>query len=225
MKLFSSEHQFAYPWEQVTAANWLKYPNEVSTHVIGVDVLRREVDPSSGILTTERLLTCEQAIPGWLRHLVGGASRSYVREISLVDPKQKTLTMRSCNLTMCNLLRVHETCIYSPATDGSSTTFTQTAEITAYASWKKICDKIEDWSVERFGQNAIKGRTGFEGVLQLFSKIQEGGKLIDEVAGKGGKLIDEVTDKTSIVLSEVTDKTSSVLSEVTENVKRSIFKP
>lgn len=212
MKLFSSEHQFAYPWEQVTAANWQKYPNEVSTHVVGVDVLRREVDPSTGILTTERLLTCEQAIPSWLRPLVVGNSRSYVREISLVDPHRKTLTMRSCNLTMCNLLRVHETCVYSPSKDGSSTKFTQMAEITAYASWKKICDKIEDWSVERFGQNAIKGRTGFEGVLLLFSKLQEGGKLIDEV-----------TDKTTSVFSEVTDKTTSVLSGVTENVKKNIF--
>lgn len=54
MKIFSNSCDFYYPWEQVTAANWQKYPNEMSTHVVAVDVLRRELDPTSQILTDRK---------------------------------------------------------------------------------------------------------------------------------------------------------------------------
>ena len=36
------------------------------------------------------------------------AHSQYVREISIIDPKKKTLTMRSQNLTMSNILSVEE---------------------------------------------------------------------------------------------------------------------
>lgn len=177
MKIFSTEHCFEYPWEQVSAANWKKYPNEMSTHVIAVDVLRREIDSQSGVLRTERLITCKQAIPSWVLALVGGSDVSYVREVSEVDPRAKTLTLRSVNLTMNTLLSVYETVVYSPnpKDPANSTSFTQEAQITAYASFRRLCNKIEDWSVDRFHQNAKLGKAGFESVLQkVAQKVQEG---------------------------------------------------
>lgn len=178
MKIFSSQHTFDYSWEQVSTANWKKYPNEVSTHVVAVDVLRREVDPVTGVLRTERLITCKQAIPKWILAMVGGTNVSYVREVSEVDPKAKTLTLRSVNLTMNNLLSVFETVVYKPdpVNPLSSTLFQQEAQITAYASFKRICNKIEDWSVERFNQNAQLGKAGFDSVLQkIYERVQECG--------------------------------------------------
>lgn len=177
MKIFSSNHTFDYSWEQVSTANWKKYPNEVSTHVVAVDVLRREVDAKTGILTTERLITCQQSIPKWMLTLVGGTNISYVREVSEVDPIKKTLTLRSVNLTMNNLLSVYETVVYKPdpVNPSMSTLFQQEAQITAYATFKRVCNKIEDWSVERFNQNAAKGKAGFDGVLQkIYARVQEG---------------------------------------------------
>lgn len=177
MKIFSSQHQFSYSWEHVSSANWKKYPNEMSTHVVAVDVLRREIDPRSGVLTTERLITCKQAIPKWIMALVGGTDVSYVREVSEVNPHTRTVTMRSVNLTMNNLLSVYETVVYrpDPARPNTSTLFEQEAQITAYASFRRLCSKIEDWSVERFNQNAKLGRAGFESVLQqVTQKVQEG---------------------------------------------------
>lgn len=177
MKIFSSQHEFNYSWEQVSAANWKKYPNEMSTHVVAVDVLRREIDSQTGVLRTERLITCQQAIPRWILALVGGSNVSYVREVSEVDPKTKVLTLRSVNLTMNNLLSVYETVVYSPdpLNPKSSTIFRQEAQITAYASLKRICNKIEDWSVERFNQNAKLGKAGFDSVLnKIYEKVHEG---------------------------------------------------
>lgn len=177
MKIFSSDHTFNYSWEQVSAANWKKYPNEMSTHVVAVDVLRREIDSKTGVLRTERLITCKQAIPSWILALVGGNNVSYVREVSEVDPKLKTLTLRSVNLTMNSLLSVYETVVYAPnaADPHNSTDFSQEAQITAYASFKRLCNKIEEWSVDRFHQNALLGKEGFESVLQkVTQRVQDG---------------------------------------------------
>ncbi|EMG47439.1 Protein MSF1 [Candida maltosa Xu316] len=184
MKLFESEHFFNYPWDQVTAANWQKYPNELSTHVISVDILNREIinddnnNNNNKILRTERLIGCKQPIPKWLSFIVGGASVSYVREVSEVDLINKVLIMKSMNLTMNNLLLVKETVIYKPDEDliNNRTIFNQSAEITAFASLSKLCDKLEDWSIERFGQNAKTGKLAFESVLnKLTEKWEENG--------------------------------------------------
>ncbi len=177
MKIFSNQYLLDYSWNQVSVANWKKYPNEKSTHVVAVDILRRELNNETGVLTTERLITCKQAIPKWVFALVGGTNISYVREVSEVDPKAKSVVMRSINLTMSNLLGVYEIVTYTPDPEDPErkTIFKQEAQITAYASMRRICNKIEEWSVDRFGHNAKLGKIGFESVLQkVTEKVQEG---------------------------------------------------
>lgn len=205
MKLFESEHYFEYPWEQVTAANWQKYPNELSPHVVSVDILNRSVNPETQVLRTERLLGCKQPIPKWISCIVGGMEHSYVREISEVDLKNKTLVMKSTNLTMNHLLQVNETVIYTPDEQlPTRTKFTQQAEITAFASFSRVCDKIEDWSVERFGQNAKIGKKGFENVLEtLTEKWEDSGVFVSTVGSTILKEVSNVTEKTTGVLQEV----------------------
>lgn len=199
MKLFESNHHFEYSWEQVTAANWQKYPNKISAHVISVDVLNRSIDVERKILRTERLIACKQSIPSWLSYIVGAHENSYVREISEVDLINKTLVMKSMNLTMNHLLLVNETVTYKPDVElpNSRTTFNQTAEITAFGSISRICDKLEEWSVDRFGQNAKTGKLAFESVLLVLTeKWEESGVFVSEVSHTIG-------DTTSSVLNEV----------------------
>ncbi|ODV76702.1 MSF1-domain-containing protein [Suhomyces tanzawaensis NRRL Y-17324] len=199
MKLFSSHHCFNYAWDQVTAANWQKYPNKLSTHVVSVDILDRTIDVERKTLRTERLIGCKQAIPSWLACLVGSQQYSYVREVSEVDLINKTLVLKSSNLTMNHLLLVNETVVYAPDAllPATRTTFSQNAEFTAYATFSRVCDKLEDWLVERFGQNASTGKDAFESVLQtLTQKWQESGTFVSEVGTTIG-------DKTSEVLHEV----------------------
>lgn len=216
MKLFESLHIFNYSWEHVTAANWQKYPNELSTHVVSVDILNREVDPVTNVLRTERLIACKQPIPGWLRAIVGGDDYSYVREISEVNLATKTLVMKSSNMTMSHLLLVNETVTYKPDPEvPGRTKFEQEAEITAFLSWSSICNRIEEWSVERFGQNAKIGKKGFESVLNtLAQKLEQSEVLVKDVGSSIMKEIDEVNDLTHELVNDVTVKTSTVLSEV-----------
>jgi len=190
MKVFESSCVFDYPWANVSIANWRKYGawNTQSTHVVAVDTLNRSVDPRTGILRTERLITCKQNVPRWLMKIVGGTEESYVREVSEVDPQQQTVTLRSMNLTCSNIISVQETVVYSPdpSSPETRTRFQQDAQITAYGAFSRICAAIEDWSVERFGQNARKGRVGFEAVLEMSSKafrdMKDGGGRSEEIS-------------------------------------------
>ena len=78
--------------------------------------------------------------------------------------------MTSYNLTYSDLINVRETVVYTPAPDDPlhKTRFEQKARITAMCcGWKKIREKLESFSVERFGQNAERGRLGFEEVLEM----------------------------------------------------------
>jgi hypothetical protein len=106
--------------------------------------------------------------------LLGGDTTSLVYEISYVDPTAKKVTMCSTNMTWSNLLQCRETVIYQPlAADPSrQTQFMQEAKIVALCGgWQKIKTKIEEASVERFRENAKKGREGFEAVLEMSRKV------------------------------------------------------
>jgi len=169
MKVFSNAVTFNYSWDEVSSANWQKYGpwNNKSEHVIAVDTISRNVDPNSGILRTERLITCKQSAPEWLKTFMGNADESYVYEASYIDPTARTLTMVSQNLTWSNFVSVQEECTYSPL-GSNQTQFRQEARITALAGgWQRIKNKIEDCLVTRFHENAVKGREGFERVLEM----------------------------------------------------------
>ncbi|CCF36633.1 PRELI-like family protein [Colletotrichum higginsianum] len=179
MKVFSNAVTFNYSWEEVSAANWRKYCpwNDKTTHVIAVDTINRSVDPATGILRTERLITCKQSAPKWFASLVGGASAggdpdvSQVFETSYVDPAKKTVTMVSQNLTFSNLISVQESVVYKPIS-ATQTQFVQDAQITALCGgWQRIKNGIEDQCVSRFRDNAQKGKEGFEMVLAMSRRV------------------------------------------------------
>ena len=178
MKIFSSRHEFAYSWAEVSTANWVKYCpwNDKSTHVIGVDTLSRHLDTQTGILRTERLITCKQSAPQWLRMFLGSCcsqDTSLVYEVSYVDPRAERVTMCSQNLTWSDLLSVQETVVYVPSSkEPGKTVFDQHAKIIALCGgWQKIKNTIEDFTVERFRQNAKTGQEGFERVLAVSREV------------------------------------------------------
>jgi len=172
MRVFSNNCTFDYSWEEVSTANWLKYCpwNDKSTHVIGVDTLSRHVDEETGILRTERLITCKQSAPKWLASIMGGSDTSLVFETSYVDPKTKKVTMCSTNMTFSNIINVQETVVYQPLS-ADKTRFEQEAKITAVCGgWQKIKTAVEEASVDAFRKNAAKGREGFETVLEMYRR-------------------------------------------------------
>lgn len=97
-----------------------------------------------------------------------------MHETSYVDPAAKKVTMCSTNLTWSNALSVQETVVYqpSPTHPESKTLFRQEAKITALCGgWQKVRNGIEEFTVDRFGQNARRGREGFEAVLEMSRRV------------------------------------------------------
>ncbi|KIW95223.1 uncharacterized protein Z519_03807 [Cladophialophora bantiana CBS 173.52] len=176
MKIFSSSYTFDYSWEEVSTNNWRKYCpwNDKASHVLAVDTISRHIDPPTGILRTERLITCQQNAPKWILSILGGDTTSYVYEVSYVDPASKKVTMCSTNMTWSNLLECRETVVYQPSSSDTKqkTEFKQQAKIVALCGgWQKIRSKIEDASIERFRENAARGREGFEMVLEMSRRV------------------------------------------------------
>ncbi|ORY06733.1 MSF1-domain-containing protein [Basidiobolus meristosporus CBS 931.73] len=171
MKFCQTSHRFTHSWEQVSAGWWQKYPNENAPHVVSVDVINHEVDPKTGIIRTERLVACQQNVPTLIKKIFGADDVSYAREIVEVDPKAKTFTVFSRNLTGSDLLAMEETVIYTPdPTDSTKTLLTQEAQFTALTRFSSY---VEDFCVKRFRDNAAVGREGFESVLnRLFAGKQ-----------------------------------------------------
>lgn len=123
-------------------------------------------------LRTERLITCKQALPTWLKSFFGSNETSLVYEVSYVNPREKSVTMCSQNLTWSELLSVQETVRYTAANNPGKTTFDQTAKVIAMCGgWQKIKNSIEEVTVDRFSKNAAKGREGFERVLAISREV------------------------------------------------------
>ena len=121
---------------------------------MSVDVVDRSVDPSTGIIRTERILGCKQRAPTWIVKLFGGSEDAFVREISFVDPTSQTTTISSVNLSLAQFAVCNEMIRYSP-NGKERTTFEQTAEIeTRVEMWRKedgaaLLDGV-DWVVGAF---------------------------------------------------------------------------
>jgi hypothetical protein len=102
---------------------------------------------------------------------MGGTETSHVFETSYVDPESKKVTMVSQNLTWANILSVRESVVYQPLS-ATRTQFKQDAKVTALCGgWQKVKTAVEDATVTRFRENAIKGKEGFESVLEMSRQV------------------------------------------------------
>jgi len=161
MRIWQSEYQFNHNWETVVSASLKKYPNPITTAVVGIDVLERRV--SSGILKSKRLILSEWSLPNWARRLVCGPS-CFATETSEVDPLRRTMTMTTKNLTMCNKLSFEEKLTYTPHPDQPDTTLLK-QEAVISVSGVPLSSYLEDFLTRHMSVNANKGRQAIEWVI------------------------------------------------------------
>lgn len=168
VKLFSATHTFNHPFDRVTSAFWRKYPNDSAAHVKAIDVTERRVD-AQGRLVTNRIMSCESAIPSWLRS-AGLPQTCFVAESSIVDPARKEMVVKSSNLSGASLLVVEETCTYAAASAAphAQTTYKQEARITAFLPF--VSSKFESYSVANLQS---KSQEGIAVVEKLCQRIQQ----------------------------------------------------
>uniref|UniRef100_A0A6G1S750 Protein slowmo n=1 Tax=Aceria tosichella TaxID=561515 RepID=A0A6G1S750_9ACAR len=161
MRIWQSEHKFNHNWETVVSASLKKYPNPITTAVVGIDVLERRVN--YGVLTSKRLILSEWSLPNWARRLVCGPS-CFATETSEVDPTTRTMTLTTKNLTMCNKLSFEEKLTYTPhPSDPNSTLLKQEAVISVFGV--PLSSYLEDFLTRHISLNANKGRQAIEWVI------------------------------------------------------------
>ena len=170
-------HIFKHPWHEISMASWRKYPNPVRPDVLSVDLIRKHFDPETGVLTATRLITTHVRLPSFLESFYDNPT-VYCVEESVVDPKNKTMTLKSKNVTLSSLMEVEETCIYtSPSNLKENVThFRQDVKITSYLFG--LASKVENWSMENFRKNAVKGRDIMEDAVVRLRR--EAGVIVEE---------------------------------------------
>ncbi|CAD7669179.1 unnamed protein product [Nyctereutes procyonoides] len=163
MKIWTSEHVFDHPWETVTTAAMQKYPNPMNPSVVGVDVC-----------TSHRLLSTEWGLPSIVKSLIGAArTKTYVQEHSVVDPVEKTMELKSTNISFTNMVSVDERLIYKPhPQDPEKTVLTQEAIISVKGV--SLSSYLEGLMASTISSNANKGREAMEWVIhKLNAEIEE----------------------------------------------------
>eukprot|EP00040_Diaphanoeca_grandis_P014667 m.74556 g.74556 ORF g.74556 m.74556 type:complete len:186 (-) comp24673_c0_seq2:84-641(-) len=156
--------RFSETFEDVTAAVWQKYPNPISAHVLSVDTLRRHVDPTTGCMLTTRLLTKTNVQPRWFQKFIGNTNKTTIVEESVLDPKAKTFTTYTKNISLNYFMTVEETCVYTVSEDNSSWTVCNTnARISSEMLIGRI---VEKFGIDRYTKNAAKGKAAISYKLQ-----------------------------------------------------------
>lgn len=164
MKIWSSEHVFHHPWENVVKAALQKYPNPINPSVTGVDVIDRSVQDSK--ITTHRLLISEWSMAAWMTKLLGGNKECHASEHSEIDLKAKTMQLRSKNITFSHVLNVEEKMVYSehPEDPTQKTLLVQEALITVQNV--PLIDYMENTLASKINANASKGRQSIEYIIK-----------------------------------------------------------
>lgn len=87
VRCHSKTHTYDAPWDEVTSAFWIKYPNNRAHYVKSVDTIAREVDVPNKTVRQKRLLALEYHMPSWIESVfgckVGFFSVGYLQNLSL----------------------------------------------------------------------------------------------------------------------------------------------
>lgn len=156
-----TQHTYPYSWDVVTRAFWNKYPNPQLAHVERIDVLDRYID-ANGCLRTARLAKCKQQnIPGWVKSVLGQSA--YVYEETICDPVNKTLELKSRNMSYTSVATVEEQCHYRvDPVSPDATLYTQESKVTAFVPF--ISQNLESFSIKLGEAKAAIGLSVLEGL-------------------------------------------------------------
>ena len=119
-------------------------------------VLNRYID-SEGRLVTKRLHVIYQEIPSFVKAIIGDCV-TYAGEESVVDPKTKTLTLRTKNLSLTSLATIDELCTYTACTsDPEKTEYTKELSVQGLMGGL-LNSNLEKWYVATDNKNLGNGK-------------------------------------------------------------------
>jgi hypothetical protein len=157
----SLNHTFAHSWSEISLAYWLKYPSPERPDVLSVDLIDREFDPETGILSAKRIITSRLPFPAWLHTVVPWdlTVDCHGLEAAKIDPRRQIMHLSAQNLTFGSVMRLTERCIYQadPSNPAASTLLLQEAETESDLFWA-VAKSVESWTLQTFKEKAVLGR-------------------------------------------------------------------
>jgi len=174
----SLHHTFKHSWQEIALASWKKYPCPSRPDILSVDIIRRDYDPSTQTLSSTRLLTNKTQIPSFINFVMGlgNSDVGFFVEESIVDPVNKKMVMKGRNITFSNFIQVEETCTYTPDPKNENwTMFKQdvSIKVVPYENIPKVTRLIEEFSIKKFTENALKGQAVMEQTIANLKKEAE----------------------------------------------------
>ena len=168
MKESEFQHVYDSDWERVTSCFWRKYWHPKCSHSKAF-VINRTIDPE-GRLVTKRLHVVYQEVPAFIRAIIGNVV-SYAGEESIVDPKTKTLTLRTKNLSLNTVALCDELCIYTPLReDPTKTNYVKRIHVHGWLCGL-VNSQIENWCVDVDKKNRGNGINVMNDILQSFTNF------------------------------------------------------
>lgn len=207
MKIWTNESVFNHNWESVVKGQFRKYPNPHNTAVMGTDVISRHVD-NTGKLHSHRIITSDWALAPWVQKLIGANRDCYAHEYSVVDNQNRTMTMKSINLTFCSFVSMKEQMSYVPHPEDPSNKTLLKQETLVTVQGVPLTSYMESIIVNTVSNNASKGRRAMEWVV---SKLADETK---EVSGLLDKISNEIQDLKNSVEDHVIRGAKSAIEEL-----------
>ncbi|KAG0252972.1 hypothetical protein BG011_006624 [Mortierella polycephala] len=165
VKFYQHTSSFEHAWDNVTYAFWLRYPNPFASHVVGCDVIDRQVDPETGVLRTTRVILKQGVLPRWGRGMIKNPD-AYIIEESEVDPKTQTMVTRTKNLNHVRVMQVEETQTFTVHPENPKWTQVKTeARIISELRWG-LTGRVESFGINKFMDNSAKARKGMAHILE-----------------------------------------------------------
>lgn len=204
----------------MVTATWRKYPNPMNTSITAIDVLNRHVD-ENGKMHTQRLLTSgtnRWGIPQWVQNLVGAPQTMYAKEYSIVDPTEKTMTLKTRNITFGSYIAVDEQLVYSPHPDKPGHTLLK-QEAVVLVQGVPLQSYLESLLTNTISSNAAKGRLAMEWVC---SKINDEIKDLSNSAASAVKTTDEFLHNTKKSIDDIAQTAKKSMDDLSYAAKKSL---
>jgi len=232
------EHTFNHNWKETVEGAFHKYPNDLQSDVLSIDVLSRKID-KNGNLITDKLNTSRFSIPAVSKCLRSIGMHPAMRQISLessvLNLTKKSYYLKSLNSTYYPTVSVYEQLNYTQ--DPEDLNRTKLKQLTISNSTFSMI--IDNAIISLVKSNMGKGRMALNNVisnikaeyliLEEFIQCQE--KMILDKISIAHKLFDETTDdfckysKESLNLieekcKEIQNELNQVAIDFNQNVKQ-----
>jgi hypothetical protein len=161
LNYWHTNHLHKYPWYQVAAGYWFRYPNQHSKHVFSVDTLESRIQ--DGKLYTRRIIIKTNPLPSWGKHFFPDG-RVPVIEESIVDPHGNKLIWYTRNIGLGKFMSTVEKATLTPSNQCERETDVL-KEVWIGSSIFGFRSAIKKFGIDRYKKNSILATEGFETVL------------------------------------------------------------